>query len=88
VGSDKDTNDIESKGSESIIDDNAESNDNKPSNLAAATDSDGNKPDKSQGVRRSQRRGKGVTKKYTDYSLLNAARQARRGGPHRALIRE
>jgi hypothetical protein len=33
-----------------------------------------------------QRRGKGITKKYTDYSLLLAARQTRRGGPHRALI--
>jgi hypothetical protein len=41
---------------------------------------------KHQGVRRFRRRGKGVTKKYANYSLLMAARQARRGGPRRALI--
>ena len=33
-------------------------------------------------------RGKGVTKKHPNYSLLMAARQARGGGPRRALIRE
>jgi hypothetical protein len=48
VGSGKDANAIESKDNESIIDNNAESNDNKLSNLAAATDLDGNKPDESQ----------------------------------------
>jgi hypothetical protein len=34
-----------------------------------------------------QRRGKGITKKYADYSLLMAARQARREGERWALIR-
>jgi hypothetical protein len=34
-----------------------------------------------------QRREKGITKKYPDYSLLMAARRARRGGQRRALIR-
>ena len=35
-----------------------------------------------------QHRGKGVTKKYADYSLLMAVRRARKGGPRRALICE
>ncbi len=35
-----------------------------------------------------QRRGKGTSKKYADYSLLMAARQARRGGQRRALIQD
>ncbi len=35
-----------------------------------------------------RRRGKGTSKKYADYSLLMAARQARRGGQRRALIRD
>jgi hypothetical protein len=88
VGSDKDANDTESDNKESVVNDNAESNNNKPSDMAVATDSDGNKPDKCQGVQRSRRRGKGVTKKYTNYRLLIAARQVRRRGPHRALICE
>jgi hypothetical protein len=62
-----------------------EDDDNKP---AAATDAlEGNEPDGNQGVQRLQHRGKGITKKYTDYSLLMAARQARRGGQRWALIR-
>jgi hypothetical protein len=87
VGSDNNANDTESNNNESDDDnDNAESNDNVTSNLAVATDPDSNEPDKNQGVQRLRRRGKGVTKKYVDYSLLMAARQARRGGPRRALI--
>ncbi len=35
-----------------------------------------------------QRKGKGVMKKYANYSLLMAERQARRGGPRWALIRK
>ncbi len=81
MGSDNDDKDTESDE-----DNNIEHNDNKPSDLVAATDSDGNKPVKNEGVQRSRRRGKGVTKKYSNYSMLMAARQARRGGPHRALI--
>jgi hypothetical protein len=88
MGGDKDAVDTESDDDKSVNNDNAESKDDKPSDLAAATDLDGNKPDKNQGVRRLQRRGKGVTKKYVDYSLLMAVRRARRGGPRRALIRE
>jgi hypothetical protein len=58
--------------------------DNKP---AAATDApEENKPDGNQGVQRLGRRGKVITKKYADCSLLMAARQARRGGQRRALI--
>ncbi len=58
--------------------------DNEP---AAATDVlEGNESDGNQGVQRLQRRGKGTTKKYVDYSLLMAARQARRRGQRRALI--
>jgi hypothetical protein len=57
--------------------------------LAAATDAqEGNESDGDQGVRRSRRRGKGTSKKYADYSLLMAARRARRGGQHRALVRD
>ncbi len=60
--------------------------DNKP---AVATNAlEGNKPDGNQGVRRLQCRGKGITNKYADYSLLMAARQARRGGQCWALIRD
>ena len=47
----------------------------------------GNESDCNQGVQRSRRRGKGITKKYADYSQLMAARRARRGGQRRALIR-
>ena len=57
--------------------------------LAAATNAhEGNKFDGNQGVWRSQRRGKGTRKKYADYSLLMAARRARRGGQRRALIQD
>ena len=35
-----------------------------------------------------RRRGKGTSKKYVDYSLLMAARQARRGGQRWALIQD
>ncbi len=34
----------------------------------------GSESDSDQGVRRLQRRGKGTSKKYADYSLLMAAR--------------
>ncbi len=88
VGSDEDADNTESNDDESDDKDNAESNNNKPSDLAATTDLDGNEPGKDQGVRRLRRRGKGVTKKYANYSLLMAARQAKRGGPCRALICE
>ena len=55
----------------------------------AATDAlDGSESDSDQGVQRSRRRRKGTSKKYADYSLLMAARQARRGGQRRALIRD
>ncbi len=68
-------------------DDSLEEGDNK--DLAAATDAQkGNKSDGDQGVRRSRRRGKGTSKKYADYSLLMAARRARRGGQRRALIQD
>ena len=57
--------------------------------VAAATDArEGNESDGDQGVRRSRRRGKGTNKKYADYSLLMAARQARRGGQRWALIHD
>ena len=58
--------------------------DNEP---AAATNVlEGNKSDGDQGAQRLQRRGKGTTKKYADYSLLMAARRARREGQRWALI--
>ncbi len=49
---------------------------------------DGSESDSHQGVQRSCRRGKGTSKKYADYSLLMAARRARRGGQRWALIRD
>jgi hypothetical protein len=65
-----------------------EDNDNKPPDSAAATNADDNESGSNQGVQRSQRRGKGIAKKYADYSLLMAARQAKRGGAHWALIHD
>ena len=57
--------------------------------MLAATDAqEGNESDGDQGVRRLRCRGKGTSKKYNDYSLLMASRQARRGGNRRALIRD
>ena len=86
MGSDDNADDTESNDNKSNNDNNAESNDDKPSDLAVVTDSDGNDSDKNQGVQRLQRRGKGVIKKYANYNLRMAVRQARRGGPHTALI--
>ena len=88
VGSDDDDNeDTESNNNNgSNNDDDAERGNNKPADLAAATDPDGNKLYGNQGVQRLQHRGKGIIKKYINYSLLMTARQERRGGPHRALI--
>jgi hypothetical protein len=57
--------------------------------LVAATDAqEGNKSDGDQGEQRSRRRRKGTNKKYADYSLLMAARRARRGGKRPALIQD
>ena len=78
-------------------DDNVDTNDNEDhddsldedNNYEPAAETNaqkGNKSDGDQGVRRLQRRGKGTSKKYADYSLLMASRQARRGGQRRALI--
>ncbi len=39
-------------------------------------------------MRRSQRKGRGVTKRYADYGLLMAAKWEARGGPRRTLIRD
>ncbi len=61
-------------------------NDVEPSHLAAATNADDNKSGSNQGVQRLQRRGKGVTKKYAEYSLFMAAKQAKKGGACWALI--
>ena len=74
VGRDKDANDTESNDNKSNNKDDAESNNDKPSDLAATTDLDGNEPGKDQGVQRLWHRGKGITKKYANYSLLMAAR--------------
>jgi hypothetical protein len=73
VGSDNNDNDTESDDDKSNGN-NSESNDDKPTDLAAATDSDGNEPVKNQGVQRLRRRRKGITKKYANYSLLMAAK--------------
>ena len=63
MGCDEDAVNTESDDNKIVNSDNAESKDDKPSNLAVVTDLDGNKPDKNQGVQRLKRRGKGVTKK-------------------------
>jgi len=85
VGSGDDDDDSSDKDDEDDNDSSYEDNDNKPAettNGPEGYESDGN-----QGVQRSQCRGKGMTKKYANYSLLMATRQARRGRQHRALIR-
>ncbi len=58
--------DTESNDEESNDKDDAESNNDEPSDSAATTDLDGNEPGEDRGVRRSRRRGKGITKKYAD----------------------
>jgi hypothetical protein len=83
-----DTDDNVAAGSDDD-DDNDSSDEDVNNEPAAATNApEGNEPDGNQGVRRSQHRGKGITKKYTNYSLLMAARRARRGGQRWALIRD
>ncbi len=88
VGSDDDDDDNAENDDDdrSNDDDDAESNDEEPANSATSTDADDNKSDGNQRVQRLQRKGKGVTKKYADYSLLMAARQAKKGGPRWAFI--
>ncbi len=93
AGSDDKNKDAESHNNDGSNDDNndgnslGKDNDNKTADLAAATNVDNNKSGSNQGMRRSQRRGKGVTKKYANYSLLMAARQVKRGGLRWAHIR-
>ncbi len=83
-----DTDNVVAAGSDDDDNDNDSSDEDVDNEPAAATNVlEGNKPDGNQGVQRSRRRGKGITKKYADYSLLMAARRARRGGQRRALIR-
>ena len=92
-----DTNDDEDtvgSGDDDDEDNEDEDNDNSSDKddddmPAAATDVlEGNESDGDQGVQRLQCRGKGTTKKYADYSLLMAARQARREGQRWALIHD
>ncbi len=83
-----DTDEDVATGSDDNDDDDASSDKDVDNEPAAVTNApEGNEPEGDQGVQRSRRRGKGITKKYADYSLLMAARQARRGGQRRALIR-
>jgi hypothetical protein len=78
-----DTNNDVATGSDDDDDDDDLSDEDVDNEPAAATNApEGNEPDGDQEVQRSRRRGKGITKKYADYSLLMAARQARRGGQH------
>jgi hypothetical protein len=84
---DEDDDDKDFDGDED--DDNSSDQDDEDNKPEAVTDElNGSESDSDQGVRRLQRRGKGTSKKYADYSLLMAARRARRGGQHRALIRD
>jgi hypothetical protein len=91
AGSNNDDNNAESNNnnrSDNNDDDNSSGEDgnDKPADSAAATNMDNNKSGSNQEVGRLQCRGESVTKKYTNYSLLIAARQAKRGGPCWALI--
>jgi hypothetical protein len=90
-----DTDDNDAAGSGDDDDDNDDEDDDNLSDKdeddkpAAVTDVlEGNESDGNQKVQRLQCRGKGTTKKYANYSLLMAARRARRGGQHRAIIRD
>jgi len=85
VGSGDDDDDSSDEDNEDDDDSSDEDDDNEPAEATVAPE--GDESDGDQGVQRSRRRGKGMTKKYADYSLLMAARQARRGGQRRALIR-
>ncbi len=70
-----DTDDNVAAGSDDDDDNNDSSDEDVNSKPAAATNApEGNKPDGDQGMRRLLRRGKGITKKYADYSLLMAAK--------------
>ena len=74
AGSDNDDNDDDNDDDDNGNNSSDEDNNNEP---AAATDADvpeDNESDGDQRVRRSQRRGKSITKKYANYSLLMAAR--------------
>jgi hypothetical protein len=55
-------------------DDDSPDEDNNDEPAAATDAQESNESDGDQGVRRSQRRGKGTSKKYADYSLLMTAR--------------
>ena len=80
-----DNDDYDNANEDEDNDDLSDEDDNDES--AAATDAqEGNKSDSDQGVQRLQRRRKGTSKKHADYSMLMAARRARRGGQRRALI--
>ncbi len=84
-GDDNDDDDEDADGDED--DDKLSEQDDEDDEPEAVTDAlDGSESDSDQGVRRLQRRGKGTSKKYANYSLLMAARRARRGGQRQALI--
>jgi len=83
-GSGDDDNDSLDEDDEDDDDSLDEDDDNEPAEVTNGPE--GKESDGDQGVRRSRRRGKGITKKYANYSLLMAARGARRGGQRRALI--
>ncbi len=91
AGSDDNDEGTESNNNDRSDDDNDDdlsgnNGNNEPDDLVAATNVGDNKSGNNQGVQRLQRRGKSITKKYANYSLLMAARQTKRGGPRRALI--
>jgi hypothetical protein len=83
-----DTEDNVATGSDDD-DDNDDLSDKDVNNEPAAVTNvpEGNEADGDQGVQRLRRRGKGITKKYANYSLLMAAMGARREGQRWALIR-
>ncbi len=84
VGSGDDDDDSSDEDDEADDDSSDEDDDNEPAEVTSGPE--GNQSDGDRGVQRSGRRGKGITKKYADYSLLMAARGTKRGGQRCALI--
>ncbi len=83
AGSDDDDNDNDDDGNDNNDDDDDEDNSSDEGDVdepAATSKAEENALGSNQGVRRSRRRGKGVTQKYADYSLLMVARREKRGG--------
>ena len=79
MGKDDDGDDDDDDGNDNKDDDKDDNDDDSSDKgnddkLAVTSEAEDNESGSDQGVGRSRRRGKGVTQKYADYSLLMAAR--------------